>query len=64
MMMGWSWSLNPLQSLKNFKLKTKLFNFLVGPEIKARNRTRLTPGHTRSSVLRTRESLLRRLVRR
>jgi len=28
---------------QNFKLKTKLFNFLAGPEIKARNSTRLTP---------------------
>lgn len=28
---------------QNFEIRTKLFNFLVGPEIKARNRTRLTP---------------------
>ena len=28
---------------QNFKLKTRLFNFLAGPEIKGRNRTRLTP---------------------
>lgn len=28
---------------QNFKLKPKLFNFLAGPEIKARNSTRVTP---------------------
>lgn len=28
---------------QDFQFKTRLFNFLVGPEIKGRNRTRLTP---------------------
>lgn len=28
---------------QNFEFKTRLFNLLVGPEVKARNRTRLTP---------------------
>lgn len=28
---------------QNFTLKSRLYNFLAGPEIKARNRTRLTP---------------------
>lgn len=28
---------------QDFVFKTKLFNFLVGPEVKARNRTRVTP---------------------
>lgn len=28
---------------QDFTLKSRLYNFLVGPEIKARNRTRLTP---------------------
>jgi opacity protein-like surface antigen len=28
---------------QDFEFKTRLYNFLVGPEIKARNRTRITP---------------------
>ncbi|HJR06104.1 MAG TPA: outer membrane beta-barrel protein [Pyrinomonadaceae bacterium] len=28
---------------QDFEFKTRLFNFLVGPEVKARNRTRITP---------------------
>jgi opacity protein-like surface antigen len=28
---------------QNFQLKTRVYNFLVGPEFKARNRTRVTP---------------------
>jgi opacity protein-like surface antigen len=48
-------------AIQDFQLKTRVFNFLAGPEFKARNRTRLTPfahvlggvGHTSANFTTT-----------